>query len=99
MATIVWDTRVRTGSESLGLELNRRIWADMKSFPGYLSHRLLQDEDDAGHFVIVSEWRDRAAADRARELYVDVEPLRRLTPILAGPRQRFVLDDRTQDEP
>lgn len=93
MVTVVWDTRIRTGAEQTGRDLVRRIWTDMKGFSGYVSHRLLQDEDDAGHLLIVSQWTDRESADRTLKAYADAEPVRLLTPLLAAPRQRFVLDE------
>jgi quinol monooxygenase YgiN len=93
MVTVVWDMRVRTEAEQTGRELIRRIWADMKGFSGYVSHCLLQDKDNAGHFIVVSQWSDRESADKTRELYANAEPVQHLTPILAAPRQRFVLDE------
>lgn len=93
MVTVVWDMRVRTEAEQTGRQLIRRIWTDMKGFSGYVSHRLLQDEDDCGHFIVVSQWTDRDSADKTRELYADAEPVQLLRPLLAAPRQRFVLDE------
>jgi quinol monooxygenase YgiN len=65
----------------------------MKGFSGYVSHRLLHDKDNAGHFIIVSEWTDRESADRTLKVYADAEPVQLLLPLLAAPRQRFVLDE------
>jgi quinol monooxygenase YgiN len=93
MVTVVWDMRVRTEAEQTGRQLIGRIWTDMKGFSGYVSHRLLQDEDDGGHFIVVSQWTDRDSADKTRVLYANAEPVQLLTPILAAPRQRFVLDE------
>ncbi len=93
MVTVVWDMRVEAGSATTGRDLIRRIWADMKGFSGYLSHRLLQDADEPGHFIVVSEWTERQRADATREIYADAEPVRLLTPILVAPRQRFVTND------
>jgi quinol monooxygenase YgiN len=95
MVTVVWDMRVRTEAEQTGRGLIQRIWTDMKGFYGYVSHRLLQDKDDAGHFIVVSQWIDRKSADESREVYANAEPVQLLTPILAVPRQRFVLDELT----
>lgn len=93
MATILWDIDVRPESALTAAELIRRIWRDMEHYAGYLSHRLLQDADRAGHFVIVSEWADRAIADRIRDEYAQAESVRLLAPLLAAPRIRLVLDD------
>jgi len=93
MVTVIWDTRVRAEVEQAGCDLIRRIWADMTRFSGYVSHRLLKDKDDAGHFIIVSKWTDRDSADRTLKMYSNAEPVRLLAPLLAAPRQRFVLDE------
>jgi quinol monooxygenase YgiN len=93
MVTVVWDMRVRTEAAQTGRELIRRIWTDMKGFSGYVSHRLLQDKDNAGHFIVVSQWTDRESADKTLEVYADAEPVERLKQILAASRQRFVLDE------
>ncbi len=43
--TIVWDTWLKPGTETEGLRLTRQVWSDMRSFEGYLSHRILIDQD------------------------------------------------------
>jgi quinol monooxygenase YgiN len=93
MVTVVWDMHVRTQAAQTGRELIQRIWTDMKGFSGYVSHRLLQDADNPGHFIVVSQWADRESADKTREVYANAEPVQLLMPILAAPRQRFVLDE------
>lgn len=93
MVTVLWDTRVKPEAAAEGYALIRRIWRDMEHFAGYVSHRLLQEEDEAGHFVVVSEWESRAAADASREQYAQAEPVRLLMPLLAVPRIRWVLSE------
>lgn len=91
MVTVIWETWLKPGYEDEGLMLTRRIWADMTSFHGYRSHQLLLDDDMAGHLLVVSEWINREAADRIRDEYSTAEPVRRLAPLLAKPRGRWVL--------
>ena len=91
MVTIVWETWLNPGAEAEGLRLTRQIWSDMKGFEGYWSHRILVDRDAPSHLFVVSEWRSREEADRIKEQYAGSETVRKLTPLLARPRGRWVL--------
>lgn len=90
MVTIMWDTPLKEEHQSEGLELIRRIWSDMKQFAGYLGHETLIDHDLPGRVVIVSRWTSREAADQTVTAYAGSEPVRLLSPLLAGPRKRSV---------
>ena len=90
MVTVVWETWLNQGAEEEGLNLTRRIWADMTGFEGYVSHFILQDEDAAGHLLVVSTWTSRDKPDRIKEEYAQAEPVRLITPLLAKPRNRWV---------
>ena len=90
MVTIVWETWLKAGCEEEGLNLTRRIWADMTGFEGYVSHFILRDEDSCGHLLVVSTWTSRDKADKTREVYAQAEPVRLLTPLLVKPRSRWV---------
>lgn len=94
--TVVWDTWLKSGEEADGLRLTRQVWSDMRSFEGYLSHRILVDQDTPGHIIALAQWRSREDADRVRERYKDSETIRLLTPLLARLRERWVTVD---DEP
>jgi quinol monooxygenase YgiN len=92
MVTIIWDIRVRPEACRDGRSLIEQIWTDMRTrFIGYLSHRLLEDQDAPGHYVVVSDWTSRDAADKARDEYAGSEPVRLLQPLLTAPRIRTVL--------
>ena len=93
MVTIIWETWLNPGAEAEGLRLTRQIWSDMKGFEGYLSHRILVDQDVPSHLFVVSEWRSRKEADRVKEQYASSETVRILTPMLARPRGRWVLSE------
>ncbi len=90
MVYVVWDTWLKAGGEDEGLDLTRRIWADMTHYPDYVSHLILKDQDERGHVLVVSEWKSREAADAIREQYSRSETVRLITPLLAKPRDRWV---------
>jgi quinol monooxygenase YgiN len=88
---VVWETRLRAGTEAEGLALTQRIWSDMVGFPGYLAHEVLQDDDQNGHLLVVSRWESRQAADATKELYAGSPMVLRLAPLLAEERSRWVM--------
>lgn len=62
----------------------------MRSFEGYLSHQILIDQDAPGHIIALAYWQNRTDADAVSETYKDSDTIRRLTPLLARPRERWV---------
>lgn len=88
---VVWDTWLKEGAEAEGLRVTREVWADMRTFAGYVSHELLIDEDAPGHVLALGRWQTRADADRALAEYRGSEVIGRLTPLLAQPRERWVM--------
>ncbi len=95
--TVVWDTWLKLGAEAEGLRLTRKIWSDMRSFDGYLSHQILVDQNAPGHILALAKWRSQADADAVREKYKDSETIRQLTPLLARPRERWITsEDRSE---
>lgn len=95
MVTVVWETWLESGSEPEGLLLTQKIWSDMTSFNGYVSHNLLVDNDDKRHLLVVSKWLGREHADQAVTDYAGSETVKLLKPLLARPRNRWVF---TEDE-
>ena len=90
VVTVVWETWLKAGAEAEGLHLTRQIWSDMRAFEGYVSHQLLVDLDTPGHIIVFGRWRSRDDADRVLQEYKDADAVRRLTPLLARPRDRWV---------
>jgi quinol monooxygenase YgiN len=90
MITVIWDTWLKSGTEEEGLQLTRKVWSDMRSFAGYVSHHIFIDQDVPGHIIALATWRSREDADAIREKYKDSETIRRLTPLLARPRDRWI---------
>lgn len=91
MITVVWDTWLTPGNEEEGLRLTRQVWSDMRAFEGYVSHRIFVDQDAPGHILALAQWRSREDADAVREKYQNSETIRRLIPLLARPRDRWVM--------
>src|SRR5262249_25811491 len=90
MVTVIWETWLKAGAEEEGLRLTRQVWSDMRSFDGYVSHQTFIDEDSPGHLMVFGKWRSRKDADSVLEKYKDSDTVRRLTPLLARPRDRWV---------
>ncbi len=90
MITVIWDTWLKPGTEDEGLRLTRQVWADMRSFDGYVSHRIFIDQGAPGHIIALGTCRSRADADSVREKYKDAATIRQLTPLLARPRDRWI---------
>jgi len=90
MITVIWDTWLKSGKEAEGLRLTRRVWSDMRSFAGYVSHQIFIDQDSPGHIMALAKWRSREDADAVREKYKDSETIRLLTALLTRPRDRWV---------
>lgn len=93
MITVVWDTWLKPGSETEGLELTRAVWSDMQRFDGYISHQILVDQLAPTHIIALAKWRSLGDADAVREKYKDSETIRQLTPLLARPRERWITQE------
>jgi heme-degrading monooxygenase HmoA len=50
------ESRFPSDAADEGLEVTRAIWADMRSFGGYLDHEIVQDLNDTGHLFVISRW-------------------------------------------
>ena len=93
MVIVVWETWLNSGDEAEGLGLTRQIWSDMQHFDGYISHQLLVDQDAPSHLLVVSQWQSREAADRSKEKYAGSETVRKLKPLLARERGRWLYSE------
>jgi quinol monooxygenase YgiN len=88
---VIWKTWLKDGAEHEGVMLTPQIRSDMRSYPGYQGHLLLQDQDQPGHLVVVSRWATRSHVDRIRDEY-GRSTVQRLQPLLARERARSVHD-------
>jgi quinol monooxygenase YgiN len=88
--TVIWDTWLKPGMEVEGLHLTRKVWSDMRSFDGYVSHQIFIDRDTPGHIIALANWQSKEDADAVRDKYKDSETIRQLIPLLSRPRDRWV---------
>jgi quinol monooxygenase YgiN len=88
--TVIWESRFGPERRAEGYGINQRIWAAMTTCDGYLDHELLEDVDEPGHFVVVSHWSSRDAADLVRDRYASNPNAIRANALVMEPRRRFV---------
>ncbi len=81
----IWESRFPTEAATEGRAVTEAIWRDMPSFEGYLRHVVVQDLDDPGHLLVISEWESRAAADSVRDEYASQENARRAEALVSEP--------------
>jgi quinol monooxygenase YgiN len=85
----IWESRFPAEASAEGLETTRAIWVDMGCFDGYLDHEIVQDLEDGGHLFVISEWRDREAAEAALS-YRAHPNARRVDDLVSEARRRTV---------
>jgi quinol monooxygenase YgiN len=85
----VWESFFPVDAAAKGRELTEGIWRDMLDCEGYISHQLIQDQDDPGHLLVVSVWASRKHADDTLRDYMDPK-IARVNSLVARPRTRFV---------
>jgi len=86
----IWESRFPQESHAAGREVTEAIWQDMQAYGGYLGHVIVQDLDDPGHLIVVSEWQSRAAADAVLAEYAGHDNAKRANALVAQPRRRTV---------
>jgi len=85
----IWESRFPAERAEDGIQVTKAIWRDMLSFDGYLAHELVQDLDEPGHLMVVSQWANREAADAAM-VYASHPNARRAVELVSEPRRRTV---------
>jgi len=85
----IWESRFPAERAEDGIQVTKAIWRDMLSFDGYLAHELVQDLDEPGHLMVVSQWANREAADAAM-VYASHPNARRAEELVSEPRRRTV---------
>lgn len=86
----VWQSFFPAEAHEEGLAVTKAIWRDMTGFEGYVSHELIEDLDDPGHLLVVSQWSSRDRADQVLREYGDAPNARRANVLVSRPRTRFV---------
>jgi heme-degrading monooxygenase HmoA len=85
----IWESHFPAQSLEEGIDVTKAIWHDMLSFQGYLTHELIQDLDQPGHVIVVSQWASRDAADAALS-YASHPNAERADELVSEPRRRTV---------
>jgi quinol monooxygenase YgiN len=86
----IWESRFPPEHVERGREVTTAIWQEMSDFAGYLRHVLIEDLDDPGRVVVVSEWESREAADKVLAEYASSPNARLANELVAEPRRRTV---------
>jgi quinol monooxygenase YgiN len=84
----IWESHFPPDSRVAGREVTEAIWRDMQGCTGYLRHVIVEDLDDAGHLIVVSEWQSRAAADAVLAEYAEHVNAKRANALVVRPRRR-----------
>ncbi len=83
----IWESRFPPDTADEGVSVTKAIWRDMLSFDGYLTHKLVQELDQPGHLLVVSQWESRAAADAALS-YASDPNAQHANELVSEPRRR-----------
>lgn len=86
----VWESHFPPKQMQEGRAFIEAIWRDMTQFDGYLTHELIEDLDDPGHLLVVSQWTTRQRADEVLREYADHPNARHANELVSRPRTRFV---------
>ena len=85
----IWESQFPAETANQGISVTKTIWRDMLSFDGYVSHELIQELDQPGHLIVVSQWASREAADAALS-YASHPNAKRANELVSEPRRRTV---------
>ena len=88
--TVLWESRFRPASAEGGMEVTRKIWQDMRQFPGYVDHEIVRDLDDPGHVLVISHWTSREAAETVKNRYGAHPNVLLANQLVAEPRRRWI---------
>jgi quinol monooxygenase YgiN len=86
----VWESYFPAEAAAEGRAATETIWRDMTQFDGYLTHELIEDLDDSGHLLVVSQWTTRQRADDVLREYATDPSARRANALVSRPRTRLI---------
>ena len=88
--TVLWESRFPAVSAEGGLDVTRKIWQDMRQFPGYVDHEIVRDLDDPGHLLVISHWTSREALETVKNRYGGHPNVLLVNKLASQPRTRWV---------
>ena len=88
----VFDFKFPAAAADEGLGIATAIGVDMTATAGYLSHEVVRDVADAGHFLVVTRWGVRAEADAVLSHYQADSKIERATALMGHAPTGFVGD-------
>jgi heme-degrading monooxygenase HmoA len=86
----VWESNFQPEDSQDGRATTEAVWRDMTRFDGYVTHELIEDLDDPGHLLVVSQWTTREHSDEAVRDYATHPSARHANELVTRPRTRFV---------
>ncbi|MDQ6776117.1 MAG: hypothetical protein M3071_07860 [Actinomycetota bacterium] len=86
----VWESYFPPEETREGRAITEAIWRDMPHFDGYLTHELIEDLDEPGHLLVVSQWTTRKLADEVLRKYSNHPNARHVNGLVSRPRTRFL---------
>ena len=86
----VWESHFPSEAAEKGRAITEAIWNDMTQFAGYIAHEILENLDDPGHLLVVSQWTTRQHADQTLREYAHHPNARRANELVTRPRTRFL---------
>ena len=88
--TVISESRFAAVSADGGLEVTRKIWQDMRQFPGYVDHQIVRDLDDPGHVLVISHWSSREAVETVKNRYGHHPNVVLAQKLATEPRRRWI---------
>jgi quinol monooxygenase YgiN len=86
----IWESRFPPEHVERGRAVTEAIWQEMRAFPRYVRHELIEDLDHQGHLFVISEWESREAADKTLTDYAGSPNARLANELVSEPRRRTV---------
>src|SRR5262249_12862470 len=86
----IWEARFPQTHNAMGSAETETTGQEMPICPGYLGHALMEDLDDPGHLLVISEWESREAADKVLTDYAGSPNARLANELVSEPRRRTV---------
>jgi hypothetical protein len=84
-----WGVALLPEETQKGRAITDAIRRDMTQFDDYLTHELIEDGDDPGHLLVVSQWTTGHRADEVLREYANHPNAQHANELVSRPRTRF----------